>query len=115
MATPKLTGPVGESPRKSPGKPVKNASADVKLVQELLTAAGFKAPPSGRVDAKTIDAINKFQKAKSGLRVPDGVVDPDGKTFKALLKLGAKALEKAEEPEKKDEPPRAARRRPGRG
>lgn len=91
----KLSGPVGQKPRPSKGKEPKNAPADVKLVQDLLNAGGIKCPTSGKADKKTIEAIEKFQKTKAKLKKPDGVVDPDMKTFKALLKHGGSKMEEA--------------------
>ncbi len=80
----KLTAPVGKAPRTSEGKPVKNKASDVVLVRQMLASNGIG--PLG--DSKTMDtglikAIGVFQK-KMGFKSPDHVIDPGGKTFKAL-------------------------------
>lgn len=101
---PRLTGAVGHKPRPNKGKPVKNAPADVALIQDLLNGAGIKAPTSGKMDTKTLEAISKFQKTKLKLKHPDGVVDVDMKTYKSLVKLGgAKMGSSKKDGEKKDE------------
>lgn len=74
----------------SVGKKGDNAAADVKQVQQLLVKfAGL--PDAGDLDIKvdgkcgkgTEEAIALFQKVVVGIR-PDGLVEPDGKTWKAL-------------------------------
>lgn len=96
MPSAKLTAPVGMSPRKSDGKPVKNKAADVRLTRKMLEAN--KIGPLG--DSKSMDsgllkAIAKYQK-KIGFRNPDQVIDPGGRTFKSLLpKYEAAAREAA--------------------
>ncbi len=84
MAASKLSAPVGLSPRESDGKPVKNKAADVILLRKMLEAN--KIGPLG--DSKSMDsgllkAISNYQK-KLGFKKPDMVVDPGGKTAKAL-------------------------------
>src|SRR5574341_516022 len=66
-----------------------NQAEDVRLVQQLLNKHRPASPKplsvSGAVDSETIAAIEDFQKRIVNLAAPDGRVDPDGKTFKALL------------------------------
>ncbi len=86
----RIKAPVGVDPRPafSQGGKVRNAPADVMVVQRLLAAAGQKAEVNGRVNAALLKAISTFQKA-NGFRNPDGVVDPGGRTFKALVRKAA--------------------------
>lgn len=55
----------------------------VGWVQSALTIAGFPVLVSGFVDAKTSEAIRKFQKTRMGSRNGDGIVGP--KTETALM------------------------------
>ncbi|WP_347509597.1 hypothetical protein [Phaeobacter sp. CAU 1743] len=85
MSSAKLTAPVGQSPRSSSGDEVKNKPDDVLLVRRMLEAN--KIGPLGaskKMDTGLLKAIGTFQK-KSGFKNPDKVVDPGGRTFKALL------------------------------
>lgn len=84
MATPKLKAPVGQSPRKGEGDPVRNNPGDVELVRKMLKANGFNVPQNSKVDAGLIKAINHMQK-KAGIKNPDGVIDPGKRTVKAML------------------------------
>ncbi len=86
-----VSAAVGVTPRPNPtkGKEPKNKPKDVKLVQELLKAAGMKCPVNGKADDKTIEAIRKFQKTRVKLQTPDGVVDPGKKTITKLHELQA--------------------------
>lgn len=64
-----------------------NDSADVKLIQTLLNQVGDHAPliVNGVCGDETIAIIKDFQ---SGFfSVPDGRIDPGGKTFKRLLQV----------------------------
>jgi hypothetical protein len=74
---------------KSVGKDCVNNSADVRIVQELLNNCSYRPPVplnvDGNVSTQFISAIEAFQRYAMGLVHPDGKVDPDGKTFKALL------------------------------
>ncbi len=83
----RIKAPVGADPRPegSDGPKVRNAPADVMVVQRLLAAAGQKTEVNGRANGAFVKAISGFQKA-NGFRTPDGVVDPGGRTFKALVK-----------------------------
>ena len=85
---PNLSGAVGQNPRPKKGKPVKNAPADVKLIQDLLNGSGIKSPATGKMDKKTVEAIKKFQTNKLKFKYPDGVVDVGQKSYKALVKHG---------------------------
>lgn len=84
MASDRLKAPVGLSPRTGEGDPVRNNADDVTLVRNMLRANGFNVPEGSKVDAGLLKAIGHFQK-KAGFKTPDQVVDPGGKTFKALL------------------------------
>lgn len=75
----------------SVGKGGANAAADVKLVQQKLKT--FAAMPDGKsfdvkVDGKNTktleDAIAEFQKRVVGMSRGDGLVEPGGKTWRAL-------------------------------
>jgi hypothetical protein len=86
MANPIISSSVGKNGANPP------VLDDVKTVQTLLN--GFvlsgelgELPPL-TVDgatAPTIPYIEKFQKNVAGFNNPDGTVDPDGKTWKALI------------------------------
>ena len=84
----KLTGSVGRNGR--------NAPVDVAFVQKLL--GGFvrqhNGPPmrdDGRMDEMTVAAITNFQRLVVGLPVPDGRIDPNGRTLRALIAHAAPA------------------------
>ncbi|KIC45906.1 histidinol phosphate aminotransferase [Ruegeria sp. ANG-S4] len=94
----KLSAPVGDKkritkadPKKNEKfKPVQNKPADVELVQLMLVANGFRVDVNGKCDTVLIKNIREFQKKKLGFKKPDGIVDPDAKTWKAgLPKLSA--------------------------
>lgn len=85
MAIPKLTAPVGDTSRGGKDGPAKNKANDVVLIRAMLEAN--KIGPLGtssKMDAGLIKAIGRFQK-NIGFSKPDHVVDPGGRTFKALL------------------------------
>lgn len=72
----------------SVGKNGTNAPADIKAIQKLLNkhapVVGFdKISEDARFGTNTLKAIVAFQKS-IGIRSPDGVVDPAGRTLKAL-------------------------------
>jgi hypothetical protein len=72
-----ITGSVGE---KGDNKP-----EDVVTVKTLLNKFGAGLDPANtNCGPKTIEAIKNFQKAKAGLANPDGLISPNGKTWKAL-------------------------------
>lgn len=65
-----------------------NRPEDVRTIQRLLNQ--YIQPPQsplevdGAIGAKTITAIERFQKDVVKLAQPDGRVDPGGRTFAAL-------------------------------
>lgn len=81
---------MGLSLHQSVGKGAVNRQADVKLIQVLLNTftAWKKARPLLKADgawgAATLDAIKQFQGEAAGATYPDGVIDPNGKTFRFL-------------------------------
>lgn len=84
---PLITASVGRSGINNPG--------DVRIVQTLLNqqvqSLGLKPlVVDGAVGPKTISAIEAFQR-RIGFALPDGKVDPGGRTFKALNAGGAGA------------------------
>jgi len=91
----------------SVGRDGTNAAADVSTVQSLLNqvppdAGGPDTPlkVDGIVGAKTIGAIENLQRVAAGFKWPDGRIDPNGKTWIALLgALGAATEESGMEPE----------------
>ena len=68
-----------------------NLKNDVLVVQQLINANIGKIVPlrplseDKRIGPATIGAIREFQSRVVRLRTPDGRVDPNGKTHKALL------------------------------
>lgn len=76
--------------RQSVGKNGKNNVDDVTVIQLMLNrnmkAVQMAAPikPNGVAGADTIAAIEAFQKNKIRMRVPDGVIDPNGTTIRRL-------------------------------
>lgn len=89
-----LTGSVGKNGANKP--------EDIKAIQKLLNkhapVLGFaKLSEDARFGSNTLKAIVAFQKA-IGMRSPDGVVDPGGRTLKALAAKPV-APAKAEEAE----------------
>lgn len=97
-----LTGSVGKNGANSPG--------DIKAIQKLLNkhaaAVGFdRISEDGRFGARTLEAIITFQKS-FGMRSPDGVIDPGGRTLKALSSRPVAAAPPQKEPQA---PARAAR------
>jgi hypothetical protein len=75
---------------KSVGQGGANQMADVKVIQQLLnshtSAVGLTIPlrVDGAAGPKTISTIKEFQKRVVGLAVPDGKVDPGGRTLAKL-------------------------------
>lgn len=78
---------------KSVGERGRNEVQDVKIVQRLLNK--HVSPPlqkltvDGKAGKHTIASIRHFQETIVKMRVPDGRVDPGGKTIR-LLNTGAK-------------------------
>ena len=68
----------------SVGHKGKNDREDTKIVQKLLNDNGASLDEDGLCGRGTINAIGKFQRDKMGMRKPDGRVDPNGRTWKAL-------------------------------
>lgn len=73
------------------GRNGKNFAPDVLVVQRLLMARlGSYGPlrpfaPDGICGPQTIEAIMQFQRNAVRMLAPDGRVDPNGKTFAALV------------------------------
>jgi len=72
----------------SVGRRGRNLADDVKLIQQLLNF-NLPLPPTalaenGVIDAATISAIEEYQRRIIGLGTPDGLVEPNGPTFKSL-------------------------------
>jgi D-alanyl-D-alanine carboxypeptidase/Putative peptidoglycan binding domain len=64
----------------------KNNPQDVTMVQQLLLAHGFRiGEADGNCGDPTIQALLSFQ--RGFLRVPDGRVDPGGRTWRHLLRI----------------------------
>lgn len=89
-----ITAPVGQKERitkpdpKKPNqkfKPVSNKPDDVELVQIMLYANGQNIDVDGKCGPSTVKAIKAFQKSALGYAKPDGIVDPDDKTWKKGL------------------------------
>ena len=85
----KTTAPVAAPTAKtisdSVGEKGKNNPQDVLLVKTLLNKFGAGLDPAiANCGPKTIEAIKKFQKEKAGLSNPDGLISPNGTTWKAL-------------------------------
>lgn len=97
MSSLTISAPVGTKPRTSPGKAVANNTADVNAVQMMMVANGVNVKITGKCDATLIKSITAFQKKLFPKEEADGVVDPDGQLFAALLpkyKTYIKELEK---------------------
>jgi peptidoglycan hydrolase-like protein with peptidoglycan-binding domain len=80
--------PVDNSPpsiKYSVGNKGKNKKKDVKVVQKLLNDKGAKLTVDGICGKGTIAAIKKIQKNILGYPHPDGRVDVNGKSWKAIL------------------------------
>jgi hypothetical protein len=82
----------------SVGKGATNRTEDVSTVQQLLN---LSAPPNGTrlvvdgaIGAKTIAAIEAFQKSVVKLPNPDGRVDPGGRTLAMLNQTAGPAVSK---------------------
>lgn len=82
MPAPRLSAAVGDPFDK--GKNVPNRPVDVKLVHEMLLSQGFSLPASDKISPMFIKCIKAVQK-KSGLKEPDGIVEPGKFTFKAMM------------------------------
>jgi len=96
MAVVKLSAPVGLATRTDDGPAVRNKSADVIVLRKMLSAnGGGELGETGSVDAGLLKALEKYQR-KIGMKKPDQIVDPGGKTEKALFPKYSKAVKEAE-------------------
>ena len=72
----------------SVGKNGKNNPVDVKTVQtrlnELMRSPRKKLTEDGKIGSKTIGMIRDFQETVLNFRRPDSLVDPNGKSHRAL-------------------------------
>lgn len=82
MKLPSITASVG---KEAAVNRASNRVQDTKVIQSLLNIYGHKISVDGKVGKYTVGAIEKFQKT-IGLSRPDGRVDPNGRTFKGLLR-----------------------------
>ncbi len=75
---------------KSVGHKGANEKRDVKLIQSYLNAFSinkkltFSLKVDGIIGKKTVTAIKTFQKDATGMKYPDGRVDPGGRTYRYL-------------------------------
>lgn len=69
----------------SVGQGGKNKSMDVLLVQEMLQKVGFTLAADGVCGPKTIALIREFQAAQMKNKTVNGIVTPNGETWRALL------------------------------
>ena len=67
----------------SVGRGGDNKEVDVRAVQQRLVRNAIQVDTDGKIGPKTIEAIERFQRARIG--VADGRVDPNGNTWKALM------------------------------
>lgn len=84
----------------SVGRNGKNFHRDVKLIQELINRT-IPTPlrlliVDGIIGPSTINAIMKFQLVVAGIKRPDGLIEPNGKTWIHLARyaIDAPALKK---------------------
>jgi peptidoglycan hydrolase-like protein with peptidoglycan-binding domain len=93
--TEELAGPYsGEtSIQASVGRDATNNEADVRVIQELLVHNGEEVKVDGKIGSNTIAAIESIQ-YRLKVANPDGVVDPDKNTHKALIAGNVPAAEK---------------------
>ncbi len=67
------------------GENGKNKPEDVLLIKSLLNKFGAGLDPKNtNCGPQTIAAIKKFQQEKAGLKNPDGLISPNGTTWRAL-------------------------------
>ncbi|MBK9447833.1 MAG: glucosaminidase domain-containing protein [Bacteroidetes bacterium] len=82
------TPTTGNSISGSVGEGGANKPADALLVKQLLIKAGYGLSNTPDVGPKTIGFIKDYQSKVLGWKNPDGLVEPGGNTFQALLKGG---------------------------
>jgi peptidoglycan hydrolase-like protein with peptidoglycan-binding domain len=76
----------------SVGRKGENLKQDVVRVQILLKTAGIDPGPNDGVCGRlTIEAIKKFQ--ETFLPFPDGLIMPEGPTWRKLAELQQKAVD----------------------
>lgn len=80
----------------SVGKNGKNIPSDVTFIQKLLNdykITGEITPLKidGKIGNDTIKRIETFQKRIVFMHLPDGIIDPNGKTFKRLITIRSTA------------------------
>lgn len=63
-----------------------NSEKDALVIKELMIKAGYDLKMIPAIGPKTIGYIKDFQTKTFGWQNPDGVIDPGGKTFKALVR-----------------------------
>ncbi|ANC02559.1 MULTISPECIES: N-acetylmuramidase family protein [Pseudomonas] len=72
----------------TPGK-ARNLPADVQCIQYLfnllIPRLGFPLPENGRCDGQLVQRISQYQFRHLKYAHPDGVVDPNGRTFNSLV------------------------------
>jgi peptidoglycan hydrolase-like protein with peptidoglycan-binding domain len=72
----------------SVGKNGMNKSSDVIIIQKLLKSRKYNPGPIDGICGKlTIDSIKKFQ--SMFMAKPDGIIDPNGRTWKKLMSLNS--------------------------
>ena len=84
MAQPKLSAPVGQTPRTSPGDRVANNKDDVILIQTMLKANGFPVAIDGKMNPGVQKAIAAARKKLTGEVRPDAVIDKNDDLTKAM-------------------------------
>lgn len=88
----RLTGSVGRNGR--------NAPADVTTVQKLLASferkqSGLPLGEDGRVTELLLTSIVNFQRLVAKIPYPDGRIDPNGATLRALIAYNAPPVSKS--------------------
>ena len=68
----------------SVGKGGTNKPEDVLAVQTKLVEKGYKIKADGHIGPATIGAIKKYQRTELGIKPPDGLIDPNGVTWRNL-------------------------------
>lgn len=76
--------PAGTGISASVGYGGKNSKADVLIIQQLLQKAGYTLAVDGVCGKGTIGIIRDFQQNKMKNKTVNGIVNPNGETWKAL-------------------------------